>query len=112
MYTVAGRRTGTDHSKIDFLRITWSIKLGVVSESICDVVNAILFNNDWDPKTLYAPYPELVPQNEPMDIKTPFGIGKEFIVDVPVSAGGIADIYIDDTVGPTIELPYLDNNTH
>ena len=37
---------------------------GVISESICDIVDAILFNDNWGPNTLQVPNLELVPEKE------------------------------------------------
>ena len=82
---------------------------GVISESICDLAMRILHDDDWDPVTLHAPNPELVPAAEFLDDSIPFGVGKELIVDVPVNPRGVTDVYIDDTVGLTVDIEDSDN---
>jgi hypothetical protein len=37
----------------------------IISESICNLANAILYNNSWDPHSDYAPCQHLVP---PIDL--------------------------------------------
>ena len=52
-----------------------------------------------------------MPERVSLDESTPFGIGKDLIVDVPVDARGIADVYIDDIIGLTIDIPGSNNAT-
>ena len=82
---------------------------GVMSETVCDLANAILLNNDWDPNNLHAPNPELVPTEEFLDPEIPVKEGMELIVDIPVDARGFIDLYIDDTIGLTVDIPGSDN---
>ena len=80
---------------------------GVISESICDLANALLHDDSWDPSTLSAP--SSVPPKRLLSEDIPFGIGRELIVDLPVDPRGKIDCYIDDTVGITVDLPDTNN---
>ena len=96
------------------LRLTFggapgSYEWGVISESICDLAITILQNNDWDPSKLHSPSQHLIPERVVLDDSIPFGEGKELIVDVPVDPRGTADVYIDDTIGLTVDLPESNN---
>ena len=82
---------------------------GVVSESICDLAMRILQDEDWDPNTLHAPNPELVPRAKMLDDGIPFAVGRKLIVDVPVNPKGVTDVYIDDTVGLTVDVEDSNN---
>jgi hypothetical protein len=74
---------------------------GVISESICDLANALLQDEKWDPLTLSAP--TTLPPRKTMDDDIPFGIGRKLIVDIPVDPRGTIDCYIDDTIGLTVD---------
>jgi len=96
------------------LRLTFggapgSYEWGVISESICDLAIAILQHNDWDPSKLHSPSQNLIPERVVLDDSIPFGEGKELIVDIPVDPRGTTDVYIDDTVGLTVDLPESNN---
>jgi hypothetical protein len=39
----------------------------------------------------------------------PFGVGKELIVDIKINPRGTSDIYIDDKIPLTIDIPNTDN---
>ncbi len=82
-------------------------KWGVISESICDLANALLLDNNWNPHQLAAL--TSIPIKQILDDYIPFGIGKDLIVDFPVDPRGMLDVYIDDTVGLTVNLPDTDN---
>ena len=82
---------------------------GVVSESICDLAMRILQDEDWDPNTLHAPNPELVPTAKMLDDDIPFAVGRKLIVDVPVNPRGVTDVYIDDTIGLTVDIDGTNN---
>jgi hypothetical protein len=69
---------------------------GVISETICNLANAILHSNDWDPEELFAPNQHLVPERELLDNNAPFAKGAELIVDIPVDPRGIHNVYIND----------------
>jgi hypothetical protein len=82
---------------------------GVISETICDLSNAILLSKDWDPKELFAPNQHLVPEREHLDNNVLFAKGAELIVHIPVDPRGIHDIYIDDIIGLTVDIPGSNN---
>ena len=84
---------------------------GVISESVCDLAMAILQDDDWDPMTTHAPNPELVPRRRILGNEIPFAEGKQLIVDVPVDPKGMVDVYIDDTIGLTVDIPGSDHVT-
>ncbi len=66
----------------------------IISESICDLMNTILQHDDWDPLTLFAETTQAhVPPKEVLPDDIPFGIGRELIIDIPVDAQGIIDVY-------------------
>ena len=82
---------------------------GVLSETICDLAMKILQDDDWDPSTLHAPNPELVPPAKLLDDNIPFAVGSDLIVDVPVNPRGVTDVYIDDTMGLTVDIEGSNN---
>ena len=84
---------------------------GVISETVCDLAMAILQDNNWDPMNLHAPNQELVPKRKILGEEIPFAEGKQLIVDVPVDPRGMVDVYIDNTIGLTVDLPGTDNVT-
>jgi hypothetical protein len=50
-----------------------------------------------------------IPTHQYLDDNVPFVEGRELIVDVPINHQGYADIYIDETMGLTIDLPGTQN---
>jgi hypothetical protein len=85
---------------------------GAISESGCNLMNAILQHDDWDPLTLFATAAQAhVPPKEVLPEDIPFGIGQDLIVDIPVDARGIINVYIDDFIGLTIDLNNTNNAT-
>jgi hypothetical protein len=77
---------------------------GVISETVCDLATAILHEDEWSPANTCAPNSNLVPAKKIMSDKIPFGVGRELIVDVPVNPRGMADVYIDDTIGFCVDI--------
>ena len=69
----------------------------------------ILQHVDWNPLNLHAPNQHLLPAAETLDDNISFGEGKELIIDVPVDPKGVVDVYIDDTLGLTVEEEGSDN---
>ena len=101
-----------DDIAIISLRLTFGgapgpFEWGVISESICDLANALLHDDNWDPSTLSAP--ASVPPMRLLTDDIAFGIGRELIVDLPIDPRGKIDCYIDDTVGITVDIPETDN---
>ena len=87
-------------------------EFGAISETICDLINAILQHDNWDPLTLFAETAQAnVPPKETFEDDIPFGIGQDLIVDIPVDARGIVDLYIADFIGLTVDLDNTDNAT-
>jgi hypothetical protein len=52
-----------------------------------------------------------VPPKDVLPDGVPFGIGRDLIVDIPIDARGIVDLYINDFIGLTINLDGTDNAT-
>ena len=71
---------------------------GAISESICDLANAIMHSNNWDPEEIFASNQHLVPERTLLNADIPFGKGEELIVDIPIDPCGMHDIYIDDII--------------
>jgi hypothetical protein len=96
------------------LRLTFGgahcpFKWGVISKLICNLATAILLDENWDPDKLNAPNQNEFPEPHFFPDDTPFGKGKELIVNVNVNKFGIHDIYIDNLIGPGVNLPDTDN---
>ena len=81
----------------------------IISESIRNLANNILFDKLWDPSTVHAPCQHLVPEMRLMDDSILFTKGEKLIVDIPVDARGTGDVYIDDLIQPTIVIEGTDN---
>ena len=73
------------------------------------MANAILFDNDWDLSDLFTPNQSLVPTQVLLDDDIPFGKGAELIVDIPINPRGLHDVYIDDLILVTVNIPGTDN---
>ena len=104
----------TEGVAIIALRLTFGVdpgpyEWGVVSESIFDLAMKILRDDDWDPVILHAPNPELVSTVKFLDNSIPFGEGKQLIVDVSVNSRGVIDVFIDDSLGLTIDMEDSNN---
>jgi hypothetical protein len=85
---------------------------GAILESVCNLMNPILQHNDWDPLTLFATATQAhVPPKEVLPEDIPFGIGQDLIIDIPVNARGIVDVYIDNFIGLTIDVNNTNNAT-
>jgi hypothetical protein len=78
---------------------------GVISETMCDLATAIIFNNKWNPNNLHVPNQENSPPPKFMHNYLPFGIGNKLIVNVNVNPQGIHNIYNDDLIGLGLDLP-------
>ena len=77
----------------------------VISEAICDLANAILHDDSWDPYDLTAPNQHLVSEWTLLDDSILFGQGLELIVDIPINPRGMHNIYINDIINLTINIP-------
>jgi hypothetical protein len=78
------------------------LEWGSITESICYLANAILLSNNWDPLSLQSP--AQVPNKIVLADDTPFGIGRDLIVDIPVNPRGTVDLYINGFVGLTVDI--------
>lgn len=76
---------------------------------MCDLVTAILHNDEWDPTTLFGRNQHLVPPPIRLHDNIPFGEGRELIVDIDVDPRGMNDVYIDDVISLTVEIESMDN---
>ncbi len=81
----------------------------VISEVICDLATAIIGDKNWNPNTTYSPDQHLVPGHTFLPDGIPFAEGKEQIVDINIDDKGTHDMYLDDLVGLTINIPGTDN---
>jgi hypothetical protein len=86
-------------------------KWNILSESIHDLANEILFDKNWDPFTVYAPSQHMVPAMELTENSISFAEGAELIVDIPVDARGTGDVYIDDLIQATVIINGTNNAT-
>jgi hypothetical protein len=77
---------------------------GAIAESICDLANAILLNDEWNHVSLQSPAQYLVPNKIILDDNIPFGIGRDLVVDIPVNPRGTIDLYINDYCGLTVDI--------
>ncbi len=103
-----------DKLEIIMLRLTFGgapcpFKWNILSESIRDLADKILFDENWDPLTNYVPSQHLVPAIELLDASIPFADGTDLIVDIPVDPRGTRDVYIDDLIQATVIIDGTDN---
>jgi hypothetical protein len=80
-----------------------------MSETTCDLANELLKCDNWDPKHLHASAQNNIPPRQYLGDNVPFAHGRELIVDIPINPRGYADIYINNTIGLTINLPRTRN---
>ena len=80
-----------------------------MSETMCDLTTAILYNDKWDSTMLFRRNQHLVPPDRRLDDDIPVGEGQELIVDIEVNPRGKNDTYIDDLVLLLVEIEGSDN---
>jgi hypothetical protein len=80
-----------------------------MSEIMCNLVTAILHNDEWDPMSLFGRNQHLVPPPKRLDNDIPFGKGRELIVDIDVDPQGMNNIYIDNVILLTVEIEGTDS---
>jgi hypothetical protein len=86
------------------------LEWGAILESVCDLINAILQHDNWDPLTLFnAAAQAHVPPKELLPDDVPFGIRRDLIVEIPINARGTVDVYINNFIGLTVDLNETDN---
>ncbi len=65
------------------------LEWGAILESICNLINAILHHNNWNPLSLYATdAQDHVPPKELLPDDVPFEIGSNLIIDIPIDTKG------------------------
>jgi len=80
------------------------LEWGSIAESICDLENAILLNNEWDPLSLQSQAQHRVPNKIILKDDIPFRIGRDLIVDIPVDLRGTVNLYINSFCGLTVDI--------
>ncbi len=76
-----------------------------ILESVRDLANKLLKWEDWEPRDLHASSQKIIPPRKYLDDDIPFAIGCDLIVDIPINPWGYADVYIDNRMGLTVNLP-------
>jgi hypothetical protein len=84
-------------------------KWGIILETVCELANTILHNDSWNPNNLSAPNQHLVPEQTLLNNDIPFGQRAELIVDIPINPRGMHDIYIDNIINLTVNIPRTDH---
>ncbi len=100
-----------------YLRLTFGgcpcpNKWGIFSKPICNLATAILQDDLWTPANLHLPTQNLVPPPKAINNDVPFfpfGIGKELIVEIEINPRGTHNIYIDNMIPLTVDIPGTDN---
>ncbi len=64
------------------------------------------------PASFFAPNQHLVPESKLLAPDVPFAAGAELIVEIPVDPRGTHDVYIDNIIGLTVDIPGSNNVTH
>jgi hypothetical protein len=82
---------------------------GEVSETICDLANAILADPNWNPRLLCSPNQGLVPEEPSLSDDVPFADARPLFVDIPVNPRGHNEVFIDDNCTLGVDLPGTDN---
>jgi hypothetical protein len=95
--------------RLSFGRKPCPSEWGIISEAICDLANAILHNDNWDPDKLFAPNQHLVLVWTLLDNDIPFAKGAKLIVDIPINPHGMHDLYINNIIGLTVDIPGTDH---
>ncbi len=85
------------------------LEWNILSESIRDLANKILFNKNWNPLTNYTPSQHLVQAMALLDASIPFEEGAKLIVEIPVDPQGTKSVYIDDLIQATVVMDGTDN---
>ncbi len=84
----------------------------VVSETICDIIIAIMYNESWNPYKVCGKYQHPVPPPKFLDDSIPFAKGLELVVDIPIDPQGTANVYIDDLISLTVGVEGSENLLH
>ena len=103
-----------DELALIFVRLTFGGKAcpsewGSLSELVCDLTNAIISDDDWDPETLFNQQSLELPPPEFLDDEVPIAEARELVFDIPVDDKGYADVFIDDLFTACVDLPESNN---
>ena len=108
LHSTPSTLSGTDDAQTAPCPSEWE----AILESVCDLINAILQRDNWDPLTLFAERAQAhIPPKEVLQ-DDPVGFGRDLIVDIPVDTRGIVDVFIDDFIGLKVDLEDTDTGTH
>jgi len=94
-----------------FLRLTFGgspgpNKWSVLAKMICDLSNALLLDDNWDPATLASPSQHRVKSpNRDAEMDRVFGVGRELIVDIPIDHRGNIRSLPGRPHGLTLDMP-------
>ncbi len=77
---------------------------GYISETMVDLCNSIIHNKYWDHEQFFDPISNNITTINSLPDNIPFHQAKELSVSLPINDIGLADIYIDDTIGVAIDI--------
>eukprot|EP00956_Cyclotella_meneghiniana_P011523 scaffold16181_cov47-Cyclotella_meneghiniana.AAC.4 len=103
-----------DELALIFTRLTFGGKAcpsewGCLSEIVCDLTNAIISDEDWDPETLFNQQSLELPAPEFLDDNIPIAEARELVFELPVDDKGCSDVFIDDLFAACVDLPETNN---
>ena len=103
-----------DEIALIFIRLTFGGKAcpsewSCLSELVCDLTNAIISDEDWDPEVLFNRQSLELPVPEFLDDDEQIAEARELVFDIPVDDKGYADVFIDDLFATCVDLPNTDN---
>jgi hypothetical protein len=78
---------------------------GFISDSIADLGNALIHDTTWDWKNINNPLSLSLPDPVPLPHEIPYNTAKPLLVILPNNVKGKADVYIDDFIVVTPDLP-------
>ena len=79
------------------------------SETICDLMNALMNDPSWDSEQLFNPQSSELPKLTSLPDNIKLGEAREFVTPVPVSDVSSTDIFIDDLFRFAMDLPNSNN---
>jgi hypothetical protein len=78
---------------------------GYISDTLADLCNTLLQCKEWDHSSLFDPISKSVLPPNPLDENIPYHKSKNLAIELPQNNTGKVDIYIDDTIAITPDLP-------
>ena len=81
----------------------------IISETICDLTTALLLYSNWNPHKIHTIGQENFPPPIFLSDDIPFIERKELIVNIPINDRGTHDIYINDLIGLSLNIPHTGN---